>query len=541
MPATRSKPKASSRKTKVAPASDMFASKIESPIGTDQPGSLWSLVTNHQNALFMFAAGMVMGPSGFGGKHYADTLSANPGWVPLFRSAVPAAALAHVGTEAPHLKPCVLAIDQKAITGRCELLSMDGALREGELPTDLRDNDIAAFVRAPLPSSGVLGISFNSKEDKEAFESASVSVGNVDLSDLPVRVNSAQFDAANDLGWPPARITEEVLDTPPALGQAVGGILAMLYHSANRSEVALEALKTAFRASASNAELLSRDPVLRELPHWLDTRRVSENAEVPARLYWGVVDAIVQARLSGSPLKPIDETLRFLEGQLTTLEDPAYRTRLERLLHDMRRSLGFADSTVTELLERHRGSLSRSLMLFCLRESCEDLLEFQHPMLSDVEFVLAGILFGAREGWLGLPRVLKRPQALAVAVSHRMAEAEQLKSGGGLSFGPPPPRPIPIRELFKHGERGWSTPQQKAALTLARDRKWNECIQTRIGLGKGEYRLIVEAGGVSLLLDGDVKTVSAQVDEAAFMQKIRAERLSEAAENALRSALENKA
>jgi len=36
--------------------------------------SYWRLVTNHENMLFMLAAGMVMSPAGFGQKYYKDTL-----------------------------------------------------------------------------------------------------------------------------------------------------------------------------------------------------------------------------------------------------------------------------------------------------------------------------------------------------------------------------------------------------------------------------------------------------------------------------------
>ena len=42
------------------------------------------LVTNHLNLMYMLAAGVIMPPSGFGGKYYADTLERVPGWVPLF-------------------------------------------------------------------------------------------------------------------------------------------------------------------------------------------------------------------------------------------------------------------------------------------------------------------------------------------------------------------------------------------------------------------------------------------------------------------------
>jgi hypothetical protein len=49
---------------------------------------IWHLVTNHQNVLYMLAAGMLMGPAGFRGKHYSDPLNVYPGWIPLFRDKV---------------------------------------------------------------------------------------------------------------------------------------------------------------------------------------------------------------------------------------------------------------------------------------------------------------------------------------------------------------------------------------------------------------------------------------------------------------------
>lgn len=180
-------------------------------------------------------------------------------------------------------------------------------------------------------------------------------------------------------------------------------------------------------------------------------------------------------------------------------------------------------------------------MLFCLRESCEDLLAFSHPLLSDVEFVLASVLFGAREGWMALPRDLKRPPVLARAISHRMAQSEHQKNGSGVSLGPAPTRPVPIRELFEPGEQGLNKAQAEVALALARECKWNDCLQTRINLGKGEYRLLVESGGVQLLLDGEVKNVSTQIEESRFMQKIATVPLAEASEALVRSGLKSKA
>ncbi|MGH7293323.1 MAG: hypothetical protein ACRELB_00245, partial [Polyangiaceae bacterium] len=52
--------------------------------GTDK----WYFSTNQMNLMSILAAGLVMSPRGFGGKYYSDSLSAHPGWIPLF-AAVP--------------------------------------------------------------------------------------------------------------------------------------------------------------------------------------------------------------------------------------------------------------------------------------------------------------------------------------------------------------------------------------------------------------------------------------------------------------------
>jgi carbamate kinase len=57
---------------------------------------------------------------------------------------------------------------------------------------------------------------------------------------------------------------------------------------------------------------------------------------------------------------------------------------------------------------------------------------------------------------------------------------------------------------------------------LARKKKW-DCIQTRVKLGKGEYKVVVDGSGVNILLDGDVKAVEAFVDKDKFMTMLSLE------------------
>ncbi len=93
------------------PAADLFA-----PAHKAQ--KQWRLVTNHQNLLYMLAAGLVMPPKGFGRKYYLDTLAAFPGWIPLFPNDVPKAAVAHSVSERSHLMPCVATVALDALRGK---------------------------------------------------------------------------------------------------------------------------------------------------------------------------------------------------------------------------------------------------------------------------------------------------------------------------------------------------------------------------------------------------------------------------------------
>ena len=496
------------------PSGELFTAKSDA-------SPPWYLVSNHLNFSYMLAAGLIMGPRGFGEKHYADSLSRCPGWILLFRDRVPQSELEYAVRENPAILKAVIAtLDLRDLEGPVRFIARGGAIRSGVFPRDLEENDAALLVRAPLPVNLVQKLSFSLPEDKKALEDKILDVSNVELA-LPLEVDKALF-AVNLKGLEGslALAASADEDRPPALGQVTGGILAMLYRLANRGETGVAAFRAACgQISARDTEALGRDPVLAELGNWFPNGKLSPVANLQARLFWGVVDAIIAARRDGSPLRPIEQTLAFLENQLGAMEDDRYRPRLERLLDYMRQAVGFLGHTVTELLERHKGSLSRPLLLFCLRESCEELLEFSHPLLSEAEYLLAAILFGARDGWLGMPRALRQPACLSALVAHEMAKTEQGQNPEPVKF-PAPDRPQPLRELFLADEKGWSRKQEEAALELARKCKWTAAIQTRITLEKGDYRVVVGSARLEIFLEGEVKAVTVEADREKILQGI---------------------
>lgn len=500
------------------------------PRSRRKPARIWHLVTNHQNMLYMLAAGMVMGPAGFRGKHYSDPLNVYPGWIPLFRDKVkvPADALNYATSERKHLLPCIASFDFSELSGAVRMLSKDGRMRDVASPAARkRKDDIALLVRAPLPPTLLLSINFCSSEDRQTFESAANDVSNVDLSSQRVEVEESLFSSDTEVSWPAEQPQELLLedgsDTIPAFGQALGGVLAMLYHTANRSELGLAAFRLVTGAARDkDIDLVQNDPILAELPHWVDGGEISEQADTRARLFWGVVQSLVDAQTKERPQTPVDVTLAYLENQLDLLPEMEFRPRLERLIADMRGFLGLGGGTITELLERHKGSLSRPLLLFCLREHCTDLLEFSHPLLKDAEYLLAGILFGVRDTWLQLPKELRDPD-LSTYVAFRMANAEHRKRAENLAISAPP-RPKPLRELFTSPSAVWSSMKRDVAVKLASECNWNDCFQTHITLAEGPVDdglpESIERKGLQVVLPGRVTTVTEEMDEIQFLHHL---------------------
>lgn len=491
-----------------------------------KPAHIWHLVTNHQNMLYMLAAGMVMGPAGFRGKHYPDSLSVYPGWIPLFRDKVkiPADVLNHATSERKHLLPCIASFDLSDLSGPVRMLSRDGRMRDVASPAARkRKDDIAILVRAPLPPTLLSSVNFCSSEDRQSFESAANDVSNVDLFPYRVEIAEALFSSDTEVAWPAEQpqdlLLEDGSDIYPAFGQALGGVLAMLYHTANRSDLGLAAFRLVTGAARDKDNGLAQsDPILAELPNWMDGGEISGQADTRAQLFWGVIQSLVVAQTQERPQMPIDVALAHLENQLDLLREMEFRPRLERLITDMRGFLGLGGGTITELLERHKGSLSRPLLLFCLREYCTDLLEFSHPLLSDAEYLLAGILFGVRDSWLQLPRELRDPD-MSAYVAFRMADAEHRKQGYHLTMEAPP-RPKPLRELFTSPSGEWNSMKNDVAVELASKCNWNDCIQTRITLAEGDLPENFERKGLQVVLPGRVTTVTEEVDEAKFLHRL---------------------
>lgn len=482
------------------------------------PIKFWQMVTNQSNLFYMIAAGMIMPPEGFGKKYYQDTVSAFPGYLPIFPKSVSQAAVEYSISEKSHLYPCIINLDLSNLSGPVKIITEQGEVKNVNFPEEVNNSCQLMLVPAPLPMNCVSSIVFRSREDKLRGERDASDFSNVNLSSYTIKTAAGVFTKLKTQIWPLKKITvgpfKAVLDVPMAAGAMMGLLLNMNTYNS----LSILAGKLAFDPNIPLSELASY-PVIMAMGEWLQKGGAIESDDVSQKLYWNIVSKIAMSKYSTEPSSSIDVAINYLETMPSEEFDEKTRSYGKKLAVDLREILGLADSTISEIFERHPKPVSRAMTLFVLREKIDDLLEFKNPLLTEADYILAAILFSAREGWIGLSKGLREFPGLSVAVSHRMAVISHSIADTKLDFGPPPPRPESLLELL-FSEGGLMTKLQKeAALYLARELKW-ECIQTRINLGKGEYQLDVTAAGIQLTLDGDVKAVITEVLVREFREKL---------------------
>ena len=457
------------------------------------------LVTNDRNLMYMLAAGLLMPPSGFGGKHYYDTLSAFPGWLPFFvgpegAPSPPSGTVEDSTREARHLRPVLVEVELRGLCGTVRATGSD-RWTERRLEKGVAAEESLLLFPAPLPVSRIRSVVLRSIEDQRAIERDASDFGNVSFDGLDLKADQARFDSLSDHAWPPLKGPAE-RSVAVRAAQAAGGAMAILHRLANTGHLSLRTARCAFDTSDDPPD----DSILRALPEWIAKTCGTGSEQTPRKgrdLFWGAVDRIVQCRDQGRHTDANDALVVFyreaaegMEGELRTRAGAVVST-LESL------GGGLGGDTVSRMLDRHPTPTGRAAILFLLRGKSRELFELigDYPQLEERDRLAAGILFGARDGWLKLPLALRGSPELANAVTHRMAALAHRLDGSECDLGSAPPRVRPLREIFGD-PGGWGPAEEEAALRLASEFKWRDCYRTTVSLGRGSYQLRVESGSV---------------------------------------------
>ena len=458
------------------------------------------LVTNDRNLMYMLAAGLLMPPSGFRGKHYRDTLSAFPGWLPLFigpeanAPSPPSAAVEDATGEARHLKPALVEVDLRNLGGMVQAHGPNG-WAEQRLEDGVAAEESLLLFPAPLPVSRIRSVVFRSIEERLAIEGDANDFGNVSFDGLDLKADQARFDSLSDQAWPPP---DGPAERPVALAaaQAAGGVLAVLHWLANTGDLAVETARCAFDQSYNPPD----DSILRVLPKWFATACGTDSRKTPRTgrdLFWGAVGRVVEHRDQNRQDDVNDALTTFYRDAAEGMEGEL-RARARAVVATLD-SLGggLGGDTLGRMLDRHRTPTGRASILFLLRRKSRELFELMrdYPQLEERDRLTAGILFGARDGWLKLPLAIRGSPELAKAVTHRMAALAHRRDESGCELGSEPLRVRPLREIFGDPS-SWGRAEEEAALRLANELKWKDCYRTTVTLDRGSYQLRIEGGSV---------------------------------------------
>ena len=502
------------------------------------------LVTNHLNLMYMLAAGLVMPPAGFGDKYYRDTLECFPGWIPLFIGKAPKEALESSTREAGHLKPVLVELGLSRMSGQVVVVAEDGA-EERRFPDQLDGSERVILVPAPLPSSWIESVVFQSVADRQACERDAKDFGNVPLEPFKRKTNKTLFAKAPETPWPPGG-GPAARTVPLERSLAAGGVMAMLFLFGNLGERAVHACRSAFDPPDDPVPPLADYPILAGLGTWVRNRsapppvptvpeadRITLHRAFQAAIFWEGVERLVRWREAGRPGSAESLLLNHLAEASESL-DPRVQAGIRKLHSTLESLTGLGDATASELFDRHDTPLGRAMTLFFLRRDCADLFDLRSERLGEPDWLAAAILFGARDGWLSVPLRLRAHPGLGDAVSHRMARMSHRVAGTGLELGEAPARVRPLRERFGDGS-AWSRPEESAALELARRLKW-DCVRTRISLGQGEYTLSIRGGALHIDVPGE-PTYASEIDRERFFAHLEGARLDSKTEARVRGKL----
>ncbi len=485
--------------------------------GHKMPGK-WLLATNHLNLMFMIASGLIMSPRGFAGKYFKDVLSVLPGWIILFPEVAPRAAIDLSVSEEKRLIPCLVDVDLSTLQGSVKAVHENQAVLDTIFPEGVDRNTCALLVPSPLPVHWIRSIVFQSGDDKDRCAEDAGEYSNVNLQPFKRSVDSRLFARAPESFSVPSLSDIEQMDFSPDLPQAAGGLMGMFFQTANISRLSLEVFKIAFDPEQVQNDIID-EPILQWLPLWLKKGDIPEFDNISENIFWNLVNIIAGNRSDKEFSTSQDLIINYLETRKESL-DEKLKAALSRLSDDLIALTAFSALTVSDLMKHHRRPFSRALISMFLRDNCSELLQFRHPDFTDKDFLAAAVLFAARDGWLGLPLDLRGHPGISDAITHRMAAMAHKIQGLNIDIGPPPSRPVPLLELFIPDPGDWTAVQKKAALLIARESRW-DCINTRISLGRGQYRMELDGRGLHIFLPGEVKAVVSEVDKEVFFEKLR--------------------
>lgn len=479
-----------------------------------KPQYTWRFVTNQMNMMYMLSSGLIMPPSGFGQKYYQDTLQLVAGWIPLFPKAVSVEALAYVVAESPkQLNACYVELDLNGIFCSAWRYANE-QWQQIKFPEELDGTEELLLLPAPLPINLIKNtIVFAEAEQVKTFTHALNDYDNAELAPLKASTKKPEFNKKKTLPWPltiPEITGPQPFNIDLSKANAIGGAVAALAIFSQSNGFAKAAYQAIAGRSNTQETAQSQFKLLNVVADWAQGSEIENTSKDTFSL-------LVQRFYENIGSSDYGSAIDIILANFTEISEivfPGNQSALsnaKELMQLISENARTPKDTLENLLKEHDKPLQQVLLSFVFREHLEYLWEQPLPIQSE-RIADVALLVGLREGWMSLSKLFKQQQRCNTFIPNLMAVLAHRFAATNMVL-PKVDAPFLLSEYFS--TETWSQSKQNAAVYLAKKQKW-KCVTTRISLGRGDYQLSVGAGGVDIVLDGEVKAVRTEVDREQF-------------------------
>ena len=379
---------------------------------------LWLMPTNIQNLAQMLAAGLIMDPTGYqGDTYFKDITSDFPFSTTVFKNAIPAKYFSDLYSENGHASPAILVLD---------LANLD------RLKVDKNGSDY--IIQLPLPLSSLKKVILPNKSAQELFHNQFRNFSN--LIDYKINKIEIEIDTKNNYfrtspktnSYPSHKIQIPIFEVDSvekpnyAKAQLFGGALLTFYVLSNRSNTYLEIYKFLSMVFSTNiGKPSSTSRTFLTYLFYLIKCLIDEKRPANHKLsfFYDVLQEIISQKQSHSSEKLLTENIMgYIEKYPT--DDP----EIKRFVANLQK---LSDARPSEIFDSSDGPFAHSLFLFFLRDTMDELLEFEskNPKveLTPIDLSFAVLLFCARSGYESLSFSSKSLRPLSDFITLLMTQA----------------------------------------------------------------------------------------------------------------------
>lgn len=429
----------------------------------------WFLPTNTENAGMMIAQGLICDHTGFK-KYYKDILSEYRGVVPVYRGAdnqkLISNALDMSISEDNTLTPCLIEINLNNIESGHVSSDQEESIYISDTPQKtLHDNKIL-FIPAPLPLGCVSKLLFRNAGEKDTFiKNAKNIYGNVVLTSIKTEVlnkkDTKEFFSIEKRKSPDntsyslpgdSKLSsldneernrnefgninlQKGADNPPDYNKAYsfGGLLFALFYHAKNGDLSNDIYHEVCKLETTSNDVIDDLPFINN--YFYSTNEITSARNDLKSLFNAVLDILI-TKNKNQCKDAIIEVLRSDELKIGNEYKDRAKQLAEKLLAFHR---NISKEPVSEILRSAKVSGGKSrleLLLLVLfhRGDLSSFFDLHYDLFDEEDYILVAMLFGIRDKFKGIPKLLREYEGGQVYISNLMAQYAHNSSGTGIVF-----------------------------------------------------------------------------------------------------------